>query len=380
MIKTVLIGISGYAGIYLKNLLNLHDEGEIELVAVVVQVLSGHEEQVEMLKKRHISIFRNSSEMWQKFAGKVDWCCIPTSIHSHEKLCIEALQAGANVLVEKPAAATLFQIEKMINATKTYGKQVFVGYQNMAEDATWHIKNAILNGEIGKVKSAHLLGLWPRTEEYYTRNFWAGKMQLNGEWVMDSVLHNAFAHFMNLACFWLGKTEDKSAEIERVYGFLGRSYNIETFDTCSVEIDTKSREIITINLSHACGKSIDPKIRIEGENGVIEWFGYYYFINGAKYSIAENTDLAIEKARTNMFKAVLNRLKGGEAKCCTLEMAKTPTLVVNSLHESVEIETINSFSTVQTAHGNQHVIPKLEEKMVAAYENGTVLKSFNLAD
>lgn len=380
MIKTVLIGITGYAGIYLKNLLNLHDQGEIELVAVVVQVLGGHEEQVELLKKRHISIFRNSSEMWQKFAAKVDWCCIPTSIHSHEQLCIEALEAKANVLVEKPAAATVSQIEQMLKTAKENNKQVFVGYQNMAEDATWLIKNAILNGDIGKVKSAHLVGLWPRTEEYYTRNVWAGKKQLNGNWVMDSVLHNAFAHFMNLACFWLGKSDMESAEIQNVDGFLGRTYNIETFDTCSVNITTKTDAFITLNLSHACNISIDPKIRVEGEKGVIEWFGNYYFINGEKFSIAENTDLAIDNARKNMFRAVLNRLKGGAAKCCTLEMAKTPTLVVNSLHESVEIETISSFYTIQTAHGNQRVIPKIEEMMLAAYENGTVLMSFNRAE
>ena len=51
--------------------------------------------------------------MLSEFGGKLDLCFIPTGIDLHAPMAIEAMRAGANAFIEKPAAAVIEDIAAM---------------------------------------------------------------------------------------------------------------------------------------------------------------------------------------------------------------------------------------------------------------------------
>lgn len=59
---------------------------------------------------------------------KPDAVAICTYPATHEPLAIQAMEAGCHVFVEKPIASTVEGAERVIEASKKYGKKVLVGY------------------------------------------------------------------------------------------------------------------------------------------------------------------------------------------------------------------------------------------------------------
>src|SRR5665213_934650 len=159
---------------------------------------------------------------------------LPLPIDLHRTFTEKCLMAGKAVLVEKPAAGSIDDVDAMIAARDRTGLLTAVGFQNLFDPAVWAVKKRLLDGAIGQVRSASVLACWPRSQAYFNRAPWAGKLQHNGVWVLDSPANNAMAHFLNLALFLLGSTQVDSANPITVEAELYRANSIENYDTCSV--------------------------------------------------------------------------------------------------------------------------------------------------
>jgi len=377
MIKAALIGVSGYASLYLKNLIRLQENGVLDLEAVLIKNPDEHEEEAAFIKANGADIFSDSTAFFEAIANKgVELCCIPTSIYSHAHLSLEAMKAGCHVLVEKPAAATVADIDKMLEGAKEYDRKVFVGYQDIYHESIWHIKRLILEGVIGELQSLSLLGLWPRSMAYFTRNEWAGKLKLDDHWIYDSVLHNAFGHFLNLMCFWAGSEPGRSAEVDKVSGNLYRTMPIESFDTCSIKVRTTSGKNLLAHLSHSSKNNVDPEIRILGTRGSIEWQPASYKVNGELFEVANNTAESLSMSRTTMFDNVVEILHGKEKHCCSLEIARVPTQIANLLHAELPITSLSNglVSTYENELGKHLAITGLEELMNLAHHKHSLMQ------
>ena len=241
-----LIGVSGYARIYLQLVRELHDRGEINLVAAVV-INSGEEpEAVGELQRRGATLYPGYEEMLAAHAGRLDLCLVPTGIPWHARMTVAALKAGANVLVEKPLAGSLADVAAIRDAERVSGRFVAVGFQDVySTDAIW-LKSRLCEGAIGRIQSIRFVGLWPRGTAYFERNHWAGRLQADGASVLDSPLNNAFAHFVNLALFFAGSEPGKSARARLESAELFRAHAIESFDTGVVRATSPRRRFILV--------------------------------------------------------------------------------------------------------------------------------------
>jgi len=108
-------------------------------------------------------------------------------------MAIAAIQAGANVLVEKPLAGSVGEAETIELVSRETRKFVAVGFQHLYMPGTCALKDAIFNGKIGSLVRVNGLASSPRNLSYSWRNSWAGRLFLNGHPVYDSPLKNAFA-------------------------------------------------------------------------------------------------------------------------------------------------------------------------------------------
>jgi predicted dehydrogenase len=363
--KVALIGTSGYAGLYLQTLMDKHQKGEIEL-SDIVSIHYHSEGEIVGFKEKGIR-FHSSLVGFFSEQREIDLLCIPTSIHSHFSIAKQGLDYGYNLLLEKPAAATPNQIQELKQSAQTKDLKVFVGFQNLYEPETWEIKRKLVNGTIGEIQSAHFLGLWPRSEEYFSRNEWAGKLYCGDKPVFDSVVHNAFAHFVNLLFFWTGAEVESSNTAKSVQGQLMRANEIKSFDTASLKIETENGIPLFVNVSHACEQNIDPRIRIEGSKGTLEWYGDYYILNGEKITIEKDANSAIQRARQLMFNNVIELMNGTRADHCNLDLAYPITHLVGLLHKNLSIETASYISS-KTEHGIQRVIESVDEEMIRSFE------------
>ncbi|MFY0671950.1 MAG: Gfo/Idh/MocA family oxidoreductase [Bacteroidia bacterium] len=363
--KVALIGTSGYAGLYLQTLLCKHKNGEIVL-SDIVSIHYHSESEIDSFKEKGIS-FHSSLVGFFSENRDIDLLCIPTSIHSHFSIAKQGLSYGYNLLLEKPAAATPDQIIELKNIANREGLNVFVGFQNLYEPETWQIKKSLVEGAIGEIKSAHFLGLWPRSEEYFKRNEWAGKLFCSEEPVFDSVIHNAFAHFVNLLFFWTGTNVELSSTAKSVKGQLMRANDIESFDTASIIVENENQIPLFVNVSHACIQNVDPRIRIKGSKGSFEWYGDYYILNGERVSIDKDANSAIQRARKLMFDNVIRCMNGFEAENCNLDLAYPVTHLVSLLHDNLDIDAA-SYNSNRTEHGIQRVIEGVDVEMINSFE------------
>jgi UDP-N-acetylglucosamine 3-dehydrogenase len=83
----------------------------------------------------------------------------PTSLHLDVTLA--ALEAGVNVLVEKPISATREEAERMIAASRDAGKMLTVGHIERFNPAIRELKRRLDDGELGRLFQVHATRLGP---------------------------------------------------------------------------------------------------------------------------------------------------------------------------------------------------------------------------
>ncbi len=336
-IRAAIVGISGYGRIHLGLAREAAADG-LDLAAAVVINPQEEAENVRQLRAAGCTIYSNYEEMMRQEAGRIDLCLIPTGIAWHTRMTIAALRAGMNVLVEKPLAASVAEVEEVRAAAAAAGRFVAVGFQDIYAATAQDLKRRILAGAIGRVTSVRLLGLWPRPASYFSRNGWAGRLRADGALVLDSPLNNAFAHFVNLGLFFAGREFISSAQARNVEAVLWRTNPIESFDTGVVRADTTDDVHLWFGVTHASLVNREPEIVIEGDRGQIVWRHERECVITPTLGAPERIALPnTTHTRTEMMKAVLRRLSDSTAFVCTPEIALRQTELVERVHQVAEI-------------------------------------------
>ena len=169
-VRIGLIGVSGYGYNHFERIIRLVRLGVAEFSAAVVINPEEAAAQIGQLRECGARIYSSADAMFAELRGKLDLVCIPTGIAFHEPLTVQALENGANVLVEKPAAGSVAAIRRMMEAEKKSGKFVAVGFQHIYGREIQFLKQYLLTGRVGRVESIVCKGLWPRADQYYRRN------------------------------------------------------------------------------------------------------------------------------------------------------------------------------------------------------------------
>jgi len=340
MADVCIIGISGFGNVHYNDLLRQQKAGGVRLLGATVINPEEEVEKCAVLRSLGCQIYTDYREMLGQLGGRADVCFIPTGIHLHCRMTLEALRAGMNVLVEKPAAATVQDVRAMQLCERETGRFVAVGYQTMyAAEALW-MKRAILEGRIGALRSIKCYGLWPRPDSYYTRNPWAGRLNFQEQWVLDSPFNNAFAHRLNMICFLAGTEPGKSAELEMIEAELYRAHAIESADTACMRILTRQKVPLYFFVTHSSRETADPVVVVAGEKGTIHWT--------EQQTRLETPDGIEEFAcgdwlslRNNLVDAVCRRVSDPSTFICGLDIAIAQTICVNGAHDSSPVSEID---------------------------------------
>lgn len=366
-LSILLVGIGGYGNNYIREILTHGKENNVEIVGAVDPKPEGCDN-YEHLKEMGIQIFSTIEEFYSE--SEADLAVLSTPINFHMPHTCLALSKGSNVLCEKPAAATVQDVYKMMEAADKTGKVLAIGYQWSFSDTMQSLKRDVMEGRFGRPIRLKTLALWPRNAAYFSRP-WAAKMKsAAGEWILDSVAMNATAHHLHNMLYILGKKPGLAARPVAVIGELYRANQIETFDTAAARIIVEGGTELLFYATHAVKDLFGPVFEYEFENGTVS---YDFRTEEVKAFMKDGT--IVQYGNPNKYFGdklwdTINAIRTGDAIPCTAETALPHVMCINGLHESVpEIPEFNR-NLVRTDTDKAVVyVEGLYEDFFRCYEN-----------
>lgn len=198
----------------------------------------------------------STREMVERERLDVVVVCTPHPVHAAPTM--EAISAGAHVLVEKPLAAGLADCDLMIQAAQAAGVQLGVVSQRRFFEPVQRMKRAIDEGRIGRPVLGTVVLLNWRDEAYYRSDPWRGRWDTEG----GGVLVNQSPHHLDILRWFMGPVE----EITGYAANLNHPY-VEVEDTAVAAIRFRGGGLGSIVASLSQKPGIYGKIHIHGSNG-----------------------------------------------------------------------------------------------------------------
>jgi predicted dehydrogenase len=372
MVTVCLVGVSGYGNVHYEDLLREVDNGRAELLAATIINQDEEAEKVAHLQSLGCAIHDDYLDMLSTWRDRAEFCFLPVGIHLHAPMTINALKSGMHVFVEKPAAATIQEVRAMQAAQRETGRFVAVGYQSMYYHDTTTMKRLILDGHLGEIRSIRCLALWPRNEQYYQRNRWAGQLRLGDAWVLDSPFNNAVAHQLNMICFLAGKQFAETAELDRITAELYHANPIQSADTACMRIGSVDGPDLYFIVSHASEGWFHPRIVVDGSEGTMTWTYHKELIVERPDGAREEFPVQPVAEREPIFDALLRRKDDPSAFVCDLDIAAAQTVCVNGAHESSPVRDLPAewIEDGQRDGSPRKVIRGLDELAKQAFAEG----------
>lgn len=249
MVRYALIGYGKIAHVHAKALIGAEDR---KLVAVWGRNMEKAE---QFAKEYNVQAFTDMQKMITE--AKVDAVIISTPHPLHKEHSIEALEAGAHVLVEKPMALTVADCQEMIDCAKKKNKKLAVISQRRWFPSSQRIHKAILDGKLGTPMIGQVTILGWRDEDYYNSDPWRGKWDKEG----GGVLINQAPHQLDLLHWFLGPVKEVYAHWDNI----NHPY-IEVEDTACATVRFESGAMATILASNSQKPGIYAKVHIHGSN------------------------------------------------------------------------------------------------------------------
>ncbi len=147
----------------------------------------------------------------------VDAVYIATPVYLHCKQTIIALEAGKNVLCEKPMALTIKDCERMIKTAEKYKKKLGIGYFMRFHAYHQRFKEVVKNGDLGKIVLARgQLSCWyPKMKGAWRQNpklGGGGSLVDMGNHCLDTLEYILDSRVKEVSCFTGSLVQDYPVE------------------------------------------------------------------------------------------------------------------------------------------------------------------------
>lgn len=207
-----------------------------------------------------VKMYTDYKEMLQQ--EKIDLVAIATESGKHAEIALDCIEAGCNVIIEKPIALSLADADRIIQRSEEKGVKVCACHQNRFNKSIQKIRDAVDKKRFGKMfyGTAHIR--WCRDHEYYDRASWRGTWEQDGGALMNQCIHN-----IDLLRWMMGD------EIEEVVGMTDRLHHdyIEAEDLGIALIKFKNGAYgIVEGTTDVYPKNLEETLYLFGEKGTVK--------------------------------------------------------------------------------------------------------------
>lgn len=135
-----------------------------------------------------VNRYEDYQEMIEKERPELVAIC--TESGKHGQIALHCIEAGVNLIIEKPIALSLEEADQIISLSKKMGVKVCACHQNRFNKSIQKIRQAVEEGRFGRLLhgTAHIR--WNRGEEYYKQAPWRGTWEQDGGALMNQCIHN----------------------------------------------------------------------------------------------------------------------------------------------------------------------------------------------
>ena len=193
---------------------------------------------------------------------KPELVAIATESGKHAKIAIDCINAGCNVIIEKPIALSLKDADEIIEAGIRNNVKVCACHQNRFNKSIKKIREAVDKNRFGKLLygTAHIR--WARNHEYYERASWRGTWEQDGGALMNQCIHD-----IDLLRWMMG------GDIEEVMAMTDRLTHpyieAEDLGIALVKFSNGSYGIIE-GTTNVYPKNLEETLYIFGEKGTVK--------------------------------------------------------------------------------------------------------------
>lgn len=176
-------------------------ENQLELVAGCER----SEKRIEELKTKYDFRFYSDVDEFLEKEKELDFVVIVTTHESHEALTVKCLNAGFNVIVEKPMTMEYESAKRMVAAAEKNKKHLFVHQSSRWDREFLLLQETINSGKLGKIlqiesKVTFCDEGWPAWGIEGTQNPWRVKAKFGG-----GMLYDWGPHLVDEICLLMGK-------------------------------------------------------------------------------------------------------------------------------------------------------------------------------
>jgi len=175
-------------------------------------------------------------------AERLDLVSVATPPSTHASLTIAALEAGVDVLVEKPMAPSLEECDAMIAAATANGRLLSVVAQNRFRDDIATLKEVLDSGLAGPVTHAQVSSAWWRGTEYYDL-WWRGTWESEGG---GCTLNHAI-HHLDMTLWMLGSPKAVTSVLTNA---AHENAEVEDLSVSVLQYDRALAEVTASVVSH----------------------------------------------------------------------------------------------------------------------------------
>lgn len=218
------------------------------------------EEKTEKFGLDSVHQYTDYQEMLEK--EKPELVAIATWSGEHARIALDCLDAGCNVIVEKPIALSLADADRIIAKANEKNLKVCANHQNRFNKSIQKIRTALEAGRFGKMFYGTATIRWNRNQDYYKQAPWRGTWEEDGGALMNQCIHN-----IDLLRWMMGD------EVDTVYGMTDRLshpyIDCEDLGIAVIKFKNGSYGIIE-GTTDIYPKNLEETLYLFGEKGTVK--------------------------------------------------------------------------------------------------------------
>ncbi len=187
LLKYALIGCGRISPNHIEAAKNNSDHLNIVALADINQ--SAMDEKIQKFNlSPSIRTYTDYREMLERESPDLVAIATPSGLHA--TIALDALAAGAHVIIEKPIALSIHDANLIIAAGRKAGRLVCANHQNRFNKSIQYIRKALIAGRFGRLLHGAAHVRWNRGESYYNQASWRGTWSQDGGALMNQCIHN----------------------------------------------------------------------------------------------------------------------------------------------------------------------------------------------
>ncbi len=274
------LGIVGTGGMSRYHIANILKQTDSTVVPIVCEPDSTqYELACELFDKAGQPVPDNEpdfAKFIKKHAKNIDAALIVTPHNEHFRQATALLEAGVDVLLEKPMVMNTAEAKKLIKTRDRTGRLLMVAFNGSSSPSIRMAAQMLQSGELGKILNVQA-SVW-QTWQKFTAGKWRQEPRISG----GGYMFDTGAHLLNTVSDLMGEP------FTQVAAFIDKRKSKVDILTVAIA-KTKSGAFITLN---GCGAAATTgtDIKIWCENGMLEtgvWGGFLRVQKGEDPALKE---------------------------------------------------------------------------------------------